>query len=136
MPELPEVETTRNGLLPHVLSETIGLVTVHRRDLRQHVPESFERDIQGARIGDITRRSKYLLFHLQRGKKTAVIMLVHLGMSGSVRLENVGFNHKTHDHIIWGLGNGLQMVFHDPRRFGVVTLLRPQEIASHKLLAH
>lgn len=136
MPELPEVETTRRGLIAVVKNATIERITVHRRDLRMPIPNSLEKELTGARITDITRRSKYLLFHVQRNQKKPKVMLVHLGMSGSVRLEKTGFNHKTHDHVIWDMGAHTQMVFHDPRRFGIITLLLPDEIATHLLLRH
>lgn len=130
MPELPEVETTRRGLLPHVTGTRITATQVHRRDLRMQVPSRLEKAIEDAEILTISRRSKYLLFHLN----TAEILLIHLGMSGSVRLEKPGFALKKHDHVVWELSNQQHMVFHDPRRFGVITLFSQEESNTHPLL--
>ncbi len=136
MPELPEVETTRRGLLPHVVGARIQHTLVRRFDLREEIPATFARQIQGGEITDITRRSKYLLMHISRHKKTPIVLLIHLGMSGSMRLEKPGFALKKHDHVVWELSSNQHMVFHDPRRFGVITLLSPLEITTHPLLAH
>lgn len=136
MPELPEVETTRRGLWLHAPHARVDAVTVRRGDLRLPVPSNLPKMVTGRVIANITRRSKYLLFHLSAPKKEPVIMLVHLGMSGSVRLEKPGFEPKKHDHIFWQLDNQQVMVFHDPRRFGIVTLLSEAETASHPLLSH
>ena len=136
MPELPEVETTRRGVWMHAAGARICKTTVRRADLRLPVPSNLAKAVTGRVIAAIDRRSKYLLFRLEAPKKPPIIMLVHLGMSGSVRLEKPGFALKKHDHICWQLDNGQVMVFHDPRRFGIVTLLSEAEITTHPLLAH
>lgn len=136
MPELPEVETTRRGLLMHTKGASITKTTVRRGDLRLPVPSNLAKQVTGRVIADIERRSKYLLFRLEAPKKTPIMMLVHLGMSGSVRLEPPKFVLKKHDHILWKLSTGEVMVFHDPRRFGIVTLISEDEMHSHSLLAH
>ncbi len=115
MPELPEVETTRRGIAPHVCGATVREVIVRRRDLRQPVPESIS-SIEGQRIERVGRRSKYLL--LEISDRSTVI--IHLGMSGSLRVVKADADWKKHDHLAIGLSNGLQLRFHDPRRFGLV----------------
>lgn len=114
MPELPEVETTRRGIEPHVAGVRIQEVIVRRRDLRQPVTESLS-SVEGLKILGVSRRSKYLLFALEDG----TTVLVHLGMSGSLRVIAPAEPWKKHDHIGLSLANGLQLRFHDPRRFGL-----------------
>lgn len=136
MPELPEVETTRRGLLMHTQGASIIKTTVHRGDLRLPVPSNLAKQVTGRVITDIARRSKYLLFRLDAPNKAPLMMLVHLGMSGSMRLEDPKFTLKKHDHILWQLSTGEVMVFHDPRRFGIVSLISEDEMYSHPLLSH
>lgn len=128
MPELPEVETTRRGLLPHVVGRRIGQVVVRNGSLRWPVPKDLRRRLEGEKVGDIRRRGKYLLFDMPAGH-----LLVHLGMSGKLSIVPSGLAPKLHDHVDVGLeGNGT-MRFTDPRRFGAVLwLASPAE--SHTLL--
>ncbi len=119
MPELPEVETTRLGLAPHLLGKRISQITLHRRDLRWPIPEQIYA-LQGAMINALTRRAKYLLMETDVG--TA---LWHLGMSGSLRILAPDTDRKLHDHVAWQLDSGLQLRFHDPRRFGCLLYLPP-----------
>jgi formamidopyrimidine-DNA glycosylase len=115
MPELPEVETTRRGIEPHVRGVRVTEVIVRRSDLRQPVSEDIT-SIEGRAIRRVRRRSKYLLLEVDDGSE----LLIHLGMSGSLRLLSPADVWKTHDHIGITLGNGRQLRFHDPRRFGLV----------------
>jgi formamidopyrimidine-DNA glycosylase len=128
MPELPEVETTRLGILPAVAGHRIRRLQVHEPRLRWPVPPELKA-IEGQRIDDVTRRGKYLLLHTKAG--TA---LVHLGMSGSLRLVSPGEPRRLHDHLEISLDSGLVLRFHDPRRFGCFLWLTTPP-AEHPLLA-
>ena len=133
MPELPEVETTRRGLLAAVQGKVIAKVEVRRRDLRQPIPKRLEKSLEGAKILDIRRRAKYLLFDLDNGET----LLAHLGMSGSFTVKKSGKTKAlTHDHLLIHLEEGLDVVFNDPRRFGVIELMKRDEEATHSLLSH
>lgn len=115
MPELPEVETTRRGIEPHVLGVRVTEIIVRRRDLRQPVSSDIAL-IEGRTIAGVRRRSKYLLLEIN----DASTLLIHLGMSGSLRVVSPKDDWKTHDHIGITLENGRQLRFHDPRRFGLM----------------
>ncbi len=128
MPELPEVETTCRGIAPHVCGVRIAEVIVRRSDLRQPVPDSIHR-LEGRTISEVSRRSKYILLGIGDGST----LLVHLGMSGSLRVMVPADAWKKHDHIGITLGNGRQLRFHDPRRFGLVLPISG-EVMSHPLL--
>lgn len=128
MPELPEVETTRRGIESHVTGVRVAEVVVRRRDLRQPVSKNLSA-IEGCRISGVTRRSKYLLLAIDDGST----VLIHLGMSGSLRVISPSDPWKTHDHVGITLGNGRQLRFHDPRRFGLVLRLTGNPLA-HPLL--
>jgi formamidopyrimidine-DNA glycosylase len=129
MPELPEVETTRAGIEPHVTGARIREVIVRRRDLRQPVSADLA-EIEGRRVSSVKRRSKYLLLGIDDGST----VLIHLGMSGSLRVISPGDPWKTHDHIGLTLSNGRQLRFHDPRRFGLFLRIHGDP-AAHPLLA-
>ena len=113
MPELPEVETTRRGLAPHVLGRSIETVDVREPRLRWPVPKSLSRQLAAQRIDSLERRGKYLLFGTSAGT-----LLVHLGMSGSLRYLPEPQSHGTHDHIDVRFAGGGALRFNDPRRFG------------------
>lgn len=127
MPELPEVETTRQGLLPHLRGQCISRVDVRNPSLRWPVSSEVIA-LHDAPILNLSRRGKYLLFDLPDGQ-----MLVHLGMSGSLRVLPQTAAAGKHDHIDWLLTNGRCIRFNDPRRFGSV--LWNSQGASHPLLA-
>ena len=128
MPELPEVETTRRGIAPYVTGVRITALIVRRHDLRQPVSADFEA-VTGRVILGVTRRSKYLLLAIDDGST----ILIHLGMSGSLRLTDPADVWKKHDHVGIELGNGRQLRFHDPRRFGLVLRLTGNPV-GHPLL--
>lgn len=132
MPELPEVETTRAGLENTIKNFLIQKVEVRRRDLRQPIPVRLEGALAGTRIVGVRRRAKYLLLDVDSGE----VLLVHLGMSGSfsVRIQEDAL--LKHDHVILYLEGGLRVVFHDPRRFGVIDLFASAREHAHPLLAH
>jgi len=115
MPELPEVETVRRSLL-HIIGNRIDAVVVYERRLRRPVPEELADAVAGCHIEAIERRSKYLLCRLSSG----ATLLVHLGMSGTFFVRPSGQLRQRHDHVIFGLSDGTELVFNDPRRFGVV----------------
>lgn len=132
MPELPEVETTRRGLAPHCEGAMIRRVTIHRRDLRKPIPAGLEGQLEGRRILAIRRRAKYLLFDIEGG----LSLLAHLGMSGTFTLVKEGsYTRRTHDHACFALDNGLLLIFHDPRRFGLILPVETAFSASHALLS-
>ncbi|MGH8493263.1 MAG: bifunctional DNA-formamidopyrimidine glycosylase/DNA-(apurinic or apyrimidinic site) lyase [Moraxellaceae bacterium] len=128
MPELPEVETTRRGILPALEGHRVKALTVHDPRLRWPVPPELAQ-LKGQRITAVTRRGKYLLIHSKAG--TA---LVHLGMSGSLRLVSPGTPKRTHDHVELHLDSGWLLRLHDPRRFGCFLWLTTPP-AEHPLLA-
>ena len=114
MPELPEVETTCRGLSPHVAGNRVTGLSVYQPRLRIPVPGSLD-ELIGQRIDEIHRRAKYLIFETGKGR-----MIIHLGMSGSLRICDDETPLRKHDHVVFELESGQQMRFHDPRRFGLV----------------
>lgn len=112
MPELPEVEVTRLGISPHILSQTIKKIHVHQRQLRWLVPQQVHL-AEGLLIDNVTRRAKYLFIHTKAGD-----LVLHLGMSGKMRVVNANLPRKKHDHLEIELVSGKKLVLNDPRRFG------------------
>lgn len=129
MPELPEVEITRRGLLPRVVGKRIAGVRVHDRRLRWPVPRNLPRLVSGRRVESLERRGKYLLFNLGTGT-----LILHLGMSGSLRLLPEDTPREKHDHFDLLLEDGWLARLRDPRRFGAV-LWQPGDPMCHALLA-
>lgn len=127
MPELPEVEVVRRGLLNHLPGRTItGLFTDGKR-LRLPVPEKELRArLTGARIIDVRRRAKYLLIDFDNGE----LLILHLGMTGILGLFSRKAEIAPHDHVCWNLDNGYDLRFNDVRRFGSVRLIGPEQIAT------
>lgn len=114
MPELPEVETTRRGLAPHVEGRRVTTVTLRRPDLRWPIPGEVARELPGRRIEAVRRRAKYLLLDTDQGDSA----LLHLGMSGMLRVLPPQTPVGTHDHVDIALDSGRVLRFTDPRRFG------------------
>ncbi len=129
MPELPEVETTRLGLLPALQHQLLQQVVVRNPRLRWPVPGDLGSRLSGQTLRQIARRGKYLLFDFG-----AATQIVHLGMSGSLRLTTASEPAALHDHLDWLFCNGAVLRLRDPRRFGAV--LWTSDVASHPLLAH
>ncbi|VEG91341.1 bifunctional DNA-formamidopyrimidine glycosylase/DNA-(apurinic or apyrimidinic site) lyase [Legionella spiritensis] len=130
MPELPEVETTAQGIRPHILHQTISEIIVREPRLRRPVPKSLHENGCGQTIEDVTRRAKYIILHLTKG-----YLLIHLGMTGHFRLFNTGsMTPGKHDHIDLCLQNNLTLRYNDPRRFGL-WLATDTEPSRHPLLA-
>jgi len=118
MPELPEVETTRRGIEPHLLGKRVTAVRVHDPRLRWPVRSDLGEWLEGRKILAVDRRSKYLMIRLEGDDR----LIVHLGMSGSLRITEPGTARRKHDHVEIELGNGETVVlrYHDPRRFGAI----------------
>lgn len=125
MPELPEVETTRRGIEPHLLGQRITHASVFDPRLRWRVRDDLASWLEGRQITAVTRRSKYLLVHFDNDER----LLIHLGMSGSLRIVTPETPRKKHDHLEICLDNGKILRFHDPRRFGA--LLTDHEETPH-----
>jgi formamidopyrimidine-DNA glycosylase len=130
MPELPEVETTRRGIAPHVTGSRVTRVVIREPRLRWRVDDDLPALTAGQRIDSVDRRAKYLLIGLSSGHH----LLLHLGMSGSLRLVTPDSPVKTHDHVAVELDNGQTLRFNDPRRFGSLHITAGDPEA-HSLLA-
>jgi formamidopyrimidine-DNA glycosylase len=126
MPELPEVETIRRSLLPHVVGARVTAVVVRERRLRCPIPPGFAARLRGRRVAALERQGKYLLFHLDDGHA----LLVHLGMSGSLSLTSPTTPLGPHDHVSIAFGGETAMVFNDPRRFGLMRVGRCPDLAE------
>ena len=129
MPELPEVETTKLGISPHLIGARITEFIIRRYDLRWPISESLP-DLTGQTFVSVSRRSKYLLLETNH----AQVILMHLGMSGSLRIISPAEDWKKHDHFAISLSNGLQLRYHDPRRFGAALHIPASEIQTHPLI--
>ncbi|MEM7250106.1 MAG: bifunctional DNA-formamidopyrimidine glycosylase/DNA-(apurinic or apyrimidinic site) lyase [Pseudomonadota bacterium] len=115
MPELPEVETTRRALAPHLVERAFSRIDIWQPRLRWPVTDGLEQSLRRVRIESIDRRAKYLLLRTSRGT-----VIVHLGMSGSLRLCEGDPPPHAHDRVGWILDNGTALRLRDPRRFGAV----------------
>ncbi|MEA3405874.1 MAG: bifunctional DNA-formamidopyrimidine glycosylase/DNA-(apurinic or apyrimidinic site) lyase [Pseudomonadota bacterium] len=132
MPELPEVETTRKGIQPKVDQQTISKVIVRNGNLRWPVDSDLATKLTGLSVLKVDRRGKYLLLETQNGT-----LLIHLGMSGNLRVLPINTPVQKHDHIDIEFANGYLLRLNDPRRFGSVLWHSASEgpIEQHKLLA-
>ncbi len=131
MPELPEVETTLRGVKPYLDQAVISKFVVRNTSLRWPVPEKQLVKLEGQTINYVERRAKYLLIHTQGGT-----VLLHLGMSGSLRVLDAGTQAGKHDHIDIELNRTNILRYNDPRRFGCCLWIAPSHnVAEHKLLA-
>jgi len=131
MPELPEVETVRLGLVPAMEGARFVKVEARRPDLRWPFPKDFVKRLEGKTITGLGRRAKYLLADLSSGE----VLIMHLGMSGSFRVGKDGvqttpgeFEHErskaaAHDHVVFHMSSGATVIFNDPRRFGFMKLV-------------
>ena len=139
VPELPEVETVRKGLVPVMEGFRIKTALVRRPDLRWPFPENMSQRLSGARIERLRRRAKYILADLDRGET----LLIHLGMSGRMLIQGElqGVFHtpimplEKHDHVVFEMENDIRVVFNDPRRFGAMDLIATEALEEHPLLA-
>jgi formamidopyrimidine-DNA glycosylase len=128
MPELPEVETTRRGIAPHLIGRRVEALNIRQPNLRWPIPPALRRRLPGQRVEGVERRAKYLLVHTAAGSA-----LLHLGMSGSLRVLPRDSAAGKHDHVDWLLDSGRLLRFTDPRRFGSQLWQAPHTI--HPLLA-
>ncbi len=128
MPELPEVETTRRGLSPHLLQQAVSQVVIRQPKLRWPIPSEQLQQLIGQRIQHLQRRAKYLLIGFDRGT-----LIIHLGMSGSLRILPSNTPAEKHDHFDLVMSNQTLMRLRDPRRFGAV-LWHSGDISQHPLL--
>jgi len=128
LPELPEVETVRLGLVPALDGQIIKDVIVRRRDLRTPIPENFEDRILGQKVMGLTRRSKYVLVALEHGET----IIIHLGMSGRIRIEEGNPPEPDkHDHVEIITESRKCIRFGDPRRFGFVDLIEAGQVDNY-----
>jgi formamidopyrimidine-DNA glycosylase len=131
MPELPEVETVRRGLALKMSGRRIMRAELRRPDLRRPFPAALAARLEGARIGALGRRGKYILIELD----TDGLLLLHLGMSGRVTASTETLPDARHDHVVLALDDGTVIRFNDPRRFGLLDYLNRGDEAAHPLLA-
>ena len=132
MPELPEVETVRRGLIARIEGRRFARVEARRPDLRVPLPTDFAARVQGRRLSRIARRAKYLLLHLDDGQ----VLFIHLGMSGRLVLHARGHNEPPgkHEHVVFVMDDGTEVRFDDHRRFGLMALTTEAELPSHPFL--
>ncbi len=128
MPELPEVETTKKGIAPYVVGETVSNIIIRERKLRWPIPTSLKRSLKNQLIRKLRRRAKYLLFYTDKG-----CMILHLGMSGNLRVLDNTIPHEKHDHVDIVFESGHLLRFHDPRKFGSILWTKDDPL-EHKLL--
>jgi formamidopyrimidine-DNA glycosylase len=131
MPELPEVETVRRGLALRMSDRIIVRAELRRADLRRPFPPALAARLEGARIGLLYRRGKYILIELDEDG----LLLLHLGMSGRVTAGGEVLPAGPHDHVLLTLDDGTVIRFNDPRRFGTIDYVRRDEAMRHPLLA-
>jgi formamidopyrimidine-DNA glycosylase len=131
MPELPEVETVRRGLALRLTGRRIARAELRRPDLRRPFPPGLAKRLQGALIGDLTRRGKYILVELDDDG----LLLLHLGMSGRITAGGNNAPDEKHDHVVLTLDDGTVVRFNDPRRFGSLDYLVRGTESVHPLLA-
>lgn len=130
MPELPEVETTRRGIEPHIKAQKITKIVIRQASLRWPISLTIAKEISNQVIKRVDRRGKYLLIHLSKGT-----LIIHLGMSGSLRIIPKMTAPEKHDHFDLLLANDFCLRFTDPRRFGCL-LWTPDHPDLHPLLRH
>ena len=125
MPELPEVETTKRGLEPHIVRRRVLSVNIHQKQLRWEIPSHLPTTIKGESIKKISRRAKFILIKFNSGT-----LVMHLGMSGSISVVPSAEALKKHHHFELVLDNATSMRFHDPRRFGSILWQKNNEQLS------
>ena len=130
MPELPEVETTRRGIAPHVEGRQVSQVIVRQEKLRWPVSPEITTQLPGLSIKQVKRRAKYLLLETDQGT-----LIIHLGMSGSLRIIAASVKPEKHEHVDIIFDNGQCLRYKDPRRFGSL-LWSSTAIENHKLIQH
>ena len=143
MPELPEVEVLKRSLQKKIRFLKIIRIRINNRNLRYKVPYSINKNLKGRVVNNISRISKYLIFHINFSKK----LLIHLGMSGTIHLikkknknnTNASFYHSSylpqkHNHIEISFSNNIKMIYNDPRRFGYLKLLKKNYLLEKPII--
>ena len=143
MPELPEVEVLKRSLQKKIRFLKIIRIRIYNRNLRYKVPYSINKNLKGRVVNNISRISKYLIFHINFSKK----LLIHLGMSGTIHLikkknknnTNASFYHSSylpqkHNHIEISFSNNIKMIYNDPRRFGYLKLLKKNYLLEKPII--
>ncbi|MCW8934781.1 MAG: bifunctional DNA-formamidopyrimidine glycosylase/DNA-(apurinic or apyrimidinic site) lyase [Gammaproteobacteria bacterium] len=128
MPELPEVETSRRGIKPHILNKKVTDVIIRNKNLRWPIPGSLKKQLIDQVIQKVDRRGKYILLYTSAGT-----VILHLGMSGSLRILNKSATAEKHDHFDIIFSNNKVLRLRDPRRFGCVLWAKSDPL-KHKLL--
>ncbi len=128
MPELPEVETSRRGIEPHILKQSVTDVVIRQKKLRWPIPTSIKKQLINQTINQVARRGKYILLHTDAGT-----VILHLGMSGSLRILTKSIAPEKHDHFDIIFNNNKILRLRDPRRFGAVLWTKSDPL-KHKLL--
>ncbi len=131
MPELPEVETVRRGLIPAMQGKRLEAVIQRRPNLRFPLPDGFGQRLTGRTVAAIRRRAKFLIFDLDGPD----VLIAHLGMSGSFRLGQTAFAEEKHDHVIFKMSGGGEAHYNDPRRFGFMDLWAAADLDAYPMLA-
>jgi formamidopyrimidine-DNA glycosylase len=142
MPELPEVETVRRGLAPVMEGARVSKVEARRPDLRWPLQKDFVARIEGKMVEGLGRRGKFLLADLSSGD----VLIMHLGMSGSFRVDAAAAHHSPgafhyersknsgHDHVVFHMSSGATIIFNDPRRFGFMKLVPRRDLEQEPLM--
>lgn len=126
MPELPEVEVTRQGLIPHIVGRSIASIRTGKKSLRLPIPRNALQKLAcGSMVNAIGRRAKYLVFFLDNAA-----IIIHLGMSGKIGIFPSGSPPALHDHLVFKFHDGVEMRYNDARRFGFIKLLTPEDIQN------
>jgi formamidopyrimidine-DNA glycosylase len=131
MPELPEVETVRRGLMPVLEGRVLERVILRRENLRFPFPDGFGQLLTGKRVLSVGRRAKFLLIQLEGD----LVLIAHLGMSGSFRIypgdvPDLG----AHDHVVLQTSDGVEIRYNDPRRFGFMDLCKVSDLGTYPML--
>ncbi len=129
MPELPEVETTKRGLIPYLVNQTITAVKIYQTALRQPLNPKLPEILSNKKIISLQRIAKYLLINFEHGS-----LIIHLGMSGSLRIVENNNQRKKHDHCLFQLNHDYWLHYHDPRKFGLIIWTVDSPL-KHPLLA-
>ena len=128
MPELPEIEVTRRGILPYIEGNTVSRVKIYNPKLRLPVPSEIIANLKGQKINSITRISRYLLFNTNTGT-----LILHLGMTGYLRILSKTSKPEKHDHLDIVFKNKIVLRFNDVRKFSIITWAHTDPL-KHKLL--
>jgi len=128
MPELPEVETSRRGIEPHIINKKVTAVIIRQKQLRWPIPATLKTQLVNHKIDSVERRGKYILLRTQAGT-----VILHLGMSGSLRILKKSIAAEKHDHVDIVFNNNKILRLRDPRRFGAVLWTKTDPL-KHKLL--